>query len=71
MPCFYPVFCSLRFEPFLCEGTLRHRNTREFYSSASRAFGPSHAQLCTSVEEETEQKIDNKTRHGGKNKANK
>ena len=37
-------------KPSLCEGALKNRNTRECYSSNSRAFGP---QLCTSVEEET------------------
>ena len=42
-----------------------------FYSSNSRAFGPNHTQLCTSVEEETEQKTDNKTRHEDQNKVNK
>ena len=34
-------------------------------------LGPNNAQLCISVEEETEQKTDNKTRHEGKNKVNK
>ena len=33
-------------------------------------FGPNYTQLCTSVEEETEQKTDNKTSHDGKNKVN-
>ena len=42
--------------PFICEGALRHRNTKEFYSKNLRAIGPNHAQLCTSVEDETEQK---------------
>ena len=27
-----------------CEGALRQRNTREFYSSNLRAVGPKHAQ---------------------------
>ena len=42
---------------------LRHRNTRELYPNNLRAFGPNHAQLCTSVEDETEQQTrqNNKT----------
>ena len=37
---------ALQLETFLCEGALRHL----------RAVGPNHAQLYTSVENETEQK---------------
>ena len=63
VPCFVvfsSVMCLLHmalwFEPFLCEGTLSDRNTREFYSSKLRAVGPNHAQLYASVEDETERK---------------
>ena len=34
-------------KPILCEGALRHRNTREQYSNNLRAVGPNHAQLKT------------------------
>ena len=39
--------CFVVLKPFLCEGALRHRNTRELYSNNLRAFGPKHAQLKT------------------------
>ena len=42
--------CGLK--PFLCEGALRHRSTREFYSNNLRAAWPNNARLYTSVEEE-------------------
>ena len=31
-------------KPFLCEGALRHRKTRELYSNNLRAVGPNHVQ---------------------------
>ena len=50
----------------LCEGALRHRNTRELYSNNLRAVGPNHAQ----VEDETEQKTrqQNKTQRSEQGK---
>ena len=51
----------------LCEGALRHRNTRELYSNNLRAVGPNHAQLKT----KQNRKQDNKTRHTDQNKVNK
>ena len=55
------------FEPQI-ETLLRHINTREFYSNNLRAIGPNHAQLYTSVEEETEQekRQQNKTKNQSK-----
>ena len=41
------VFGLAALKPFLCEGALRHRNTRELYSNNLRAVGPNHAQLKT------------------------
>ena len=55
-------------KPILCEGALRHRNTREQFSNNLRAVGPNHAR---SVEDETEQKTRQQTRHRGQNKVNK
>ena len=52
---------------FLCEGAVRHRNTRELYSNNLRAVGPKNAQLKT----KQNRKQDNKTRHGDQNKVNK
>ena len=54
-------------KPILCEGALRHRNTRELYSNNLRAVGPRHAQLKT----KQNRKQDNKTRHRDQNKVNK
>ena len=54
-------------KPFLCEGALRHRNTRELYSNNLRAVGPKHAQLKTNQN----RKQNNKTRHKDQNKVNK
>ena len=54
-------------KPILCEGALRHRNTRELYSNNLRAVGPKHAQLKT----KQNRKQDNKTRHRDQNKVNK
>ena len=45
-------------KPMLCEGALRHRNTRELYSNNLRAPGPNHTQLKT----KQNRKQDNKTR---------
>ena len=53
-------------KPILCEGALRHRNTRELYSNNLRAVGPRHAQLKT----KQNRKQDNKTRHRDQNKVN-
>ena len=54
---------SLKFiefqKPFLCEGALRHRNTRELYSNNLRVVGPNYAQLKT----KQNRKQDNKTKH--------
>ena len=58
------ILCGLKH--LLCEGALRHRNTRELYSNKLGAVGPNHAQLWRSVEDETEQKQDNKTRQQNK-----
>ena len=44
-------------KPILCEGALRHRDTRELYSNNLRAVGPKHTQLKT----KQNRKQDNKT----------
>ena len=54
-------------KPFLCEGALRHRNTRELYSNNLRAVGPNHAELKT----KQNRKQDNKIRHKDQEKVNK
>ena len=51
---------------FLCEGALRHRNTRELYSSNLSAIGPNHAQLKNKTEQKTRQQ--NKTQGSKKGK---
>ena len=64
----YCAFVKERFstgKSFFCEGALRYRNTREWYSKNLSAIGPkpTFIQLHTSVEDETEQKTrqENKT----------
>ena len=57
---------SLVLKPILCEGALRHRNTRELYLNNLRVAGPNHAQLKT----KQNRKQDNKTRHRDQNKVN-
>ena len=55
---------DLRFESFLREGALRHRNTRELYSNNLRAFGPKPTFSCThQFECVTEQKTRKETIH--------
>ena len=53
--------CGLK--PFLCEGALRQRNTREFYSNNLRAVEPNQTHLYTSAEDNAERKTrqENKT----------
>ena len=53
-------------KPFLCEGALRNRNTRELYSKNLKAVGPNDAQLKM----KQNGKQDNKTRHRDQNKVN-
>ena len=73
IPCISVSYCAfaqerfLKPKPFLCEGVLRHRNTRELYSKNLRAVGPNHAQLTT----KQNRKQYNKTRHRDQNKASK
>ena len=54
-------------KPMLCEGALRHRNTRELYSNNLRAVGHNHAQLKT----KQNRKQDNKPRYRDQNKVDK
>ena len=54
----------VRIEPFLCEGALRDRNTRELYSNNLREVGRNNAQLKT----KQNRKQDKKTRHRDQNK---
>ena len=59
--------CISNLKPFLCEGALRHRNTRELYSNNFRAVGPNHAQLKT----KQNRKQDNKTTKQNRKQDNK
>ena len=59
--------CFAVLKPILCEGALRHRNTRDLDSDNLRAIGPNHAQLKT----KQNRKQDNETRHRDQNKVNK